>query len=49
MFLTGKDDRQSVEKVLKLKPQGYILKSVGKEKLKNQIRDFFEGLKSKSY
>ena len=49
IFLTGKDDKESVTKVLSLKPQGYILKSVGKEKLLAQIADFFEMKKNKKY
>lgn len=47
IFLTGKDDKESVTKVLSLKPQGYILKSVGKQKLLGQIADFFELNKNK--
>lgn len=29
MFLTGKNDKNSVEEVLRLHPQGYILKGKG--------------------
>ena len=49
IFLTGKGDKESVTKVLSLKPNGYILKTVGKEKLLSQIDDFFEGKKAKQY
>ncbi len=42
IFLTGKGDKRSVTKVLSLKPDGYILKGVEKEKLNQQISDFFE-------
>lgn len=40
-FLTGKGDKESVTRVLALKPEGYILKTVDKEKLLKQIDDFF--------
>lgn len=49
IFLTGKGDKESVTKVLALKPQGYILKNVGKEKLLSQIADFFESRKGHQY
>lgn len=42
IFLTGKSDRESVTSVLELKPDGYILKTVGKVELLRQIADFFE-------
>ncbi|MBQ3797823.1 MAG: response regulator [Butyrivibrio sp.] len=41
-FLTGKGDKESVTKVLSLKPEGYILKSAGKNELFSQINDYFE-------
>lgn len=49
IFLTGKGDKESVTKVLSLKPDGYILKNVGRDKLLSQIGDFFEGRKAKRY
>ncbi len=49
IFLTGKDDKESVTSVLSLKPEGYILKSAGKEKLLEQIANFFESRKMKSF
>lgn len=42
IFLTGKGDKESVTKVLSLKPEGYILKSTGKNELVSQIKDYFE-------
>ena len=45
-FLTGKGDKESVTKVLSLKPEGYILKSAGKTELVSQIKDYFERHKS---
>ncbi len=42
MFLTGKGDRESVLKVLELKPEGYLLKSLPREKIIENIEDFFE-------
>ena len=45
IFLTGKDDAESVKSVLALKPQGYLLKSRPKEEIKKAIHDFFEKIK----
>jgi CheY-like chemotaxis protein len=42
IFLTGKGDRESVLKVLALKPDGYLLKSMERSKLIAAIDDFFE-------
>ncbi len=49
VFLTGKGDKESVERVLALKPQGYILKTASKYKLLNQIKAFFEGQGANQY
>ena len=42
IFLTGKGDRESVLKVLSLKPDGYLLKSLNREQILKSIFDFFE-------
>ena len=42
MFLTGKGDKASVMKVLALKPDGYLLKSLNREQILESIYDFFE-------
>ena len=42
IFLTGKGDRESVMKVLALKPDGYLLKSMERPKLIAAIDEFFE-------
>ncbi|MCR5030504.1 MAG: response regulator [Selenomonadaceae bacterium] len=42
IFLTGKGDRESVMKVLELKPDGYLLKSTSKEALLKSLEEFFE-------
>lgn len=42
IFLTGKGDRESVVKVLSLKPDGYLLKSMSREKIMTAVDDFFE-------
>ncbi|SKB89887.1 Response regulator receiver domain-containing protein [Lachnospiraceae bacterium] len=47
MFLTGKSDRESVLKVVGLKPDGYLLKSMTRDELLQQIRAFFEEQKMK--
>lgn len=40
-FLTGKGDKESVMKVVSLKPSGYLLKTTQKEELLKIVRDFF--------
>lgn len=42
MFLTGKNDRESVMSVSDLKPVGYLLKTLEPEKIVRTIDDFFE-------
>ena len=42
IFLTGKGDRESVMKVVALKPDGYLLKSMERHKLVAAIDEFFE-------
>ena len=41
MFLTGKSDRDSIMKVLDLKPTGYLLKSIKRDELNQKLGDFF--------
>ena len=41
MFLTGKSDKESVMKVVSLKPEGYFLKTIGKAELLKNLEDFF--------
>ena len=41
MFLTGKDDRDSVMAVMGLKPADYLLKTIDKEGLNNKLETFF--------
>lgn len=40
-FLTGKDDSESVSRVLELKPDGYILKTIGRDALLERLDEFF--------
>lgn len=40
MFLTGRGDRESVKKVMALKPEGYLLKSMTDEHIKKAIDEF---------
>ncbi|MBR1741055.1 MAG: response regulator [Lachnospiraceae bacterium] len=42
MFLTGKNDRESVESVLGLKPNRYLLKSMGRMEVLRALDNFFE-------
>ena len=41
MFLTGKNDKESILKVMSLKPAGYLLKTIGKQDLLKTLRQFF--------
>ncbi|SEM40769.1 Response regulator receiver domain-containing protein [Butyrivibrio sp. ob235] len=43
IFLTGKGDRESVMKVVGLKPNGYLLKNMPKNELLKSIEEFFDG------
>ncbi|MCR4923911.1 MAG: response regulator [Lachnospiraceae bacterium] len=42
MFLTGIRDRESIKRVVKLKPEGYILKTAGREEILRILGDFFD-------
>ena len=44
IFLTGKDDAQSVKSVLALKPAGYLLKTMPKEHIIGEVDAFFRKL-----
>jgi len=41
MFLTGKSDKESIVKVLSLKPDGYLLKSLNREQILATLSQFF--------
>ncbi len=41
MFLTGKSDKESIMKVLALKPAGYLLKTNSKDQLLQNIDEYF--------
>lgn len=47
IFLTAKGDRESVQQVLTLKPDGYLLKSMPSAKIVAAIDGFFETQKAK--
>ena len=40
-FLTGKNDKESIQQVIALKPEGYILKTTKPEEIVKMIDDFF--------
>ena len=42
MFLTGKNDRESIMKVLELKPDDYLLKTIDKQGLRDKLDIFFK-------
>lgn len=42
IFLTGRGDRESVQKVMELKPERYLLKTMSDDDVKKSINDFFE-------
>lgn len=41
IFLTGKDDRESVLSVMEMKPEGYLLKSLRPEQIVQAVDQFF--------
>ena len=41
MFLTGKNDKDSIMKVMSLRPAGYLLKTIGKADLIKTLKQFF--------
>ncbi len=46
MFLTSKNDKESIQQVLSLKPEGYILKTTKPEQIVQMIDEFFEKRKT---
>lgn len=49
IFLTSKGDRESVMEVLKLKPEGYLLKSMTPGEILKALEDFFAKQKLRDY
>lgn len=47
IFLTGKSDKESVMKVMQLKPQGYLLKSMSRKEILGAVDHYFETKKWK--
>ncbi len=45
MFLTGKSDRETILRVMEMKPAGYMLKNITKFKLLAYLDNFFVGQK----
>lgn len=41
IFLTGKSDRESIMNVMRLKPQGYLLKTMTKDDIVSAVDNFF--------
>ncbi len=48
IFVTGKSDKESIMNVMRLKPQGYLLKTTMKDELLASIDEFFENNKWKN-
>ena len=44
IFLTGKSDKESVMDVMRLKPQGYLLKSMSRDQMTARVDEFFANL-----
>jgi len=42
IFLTGRVDKESIQKVLSLKPEGYLIKSLPPAEIKKEINKYFE-------
>ncbi len=49
IFLTSKDDRDSVMQVMSLKPEGYLLKTLEPAKIIQAVDDFFERQKGEKH
>ena len=49
IFLTSKDDRESVMQVMALKPEGYLLKTMEPAKIIAEVDAFFERQKLKLF
>ena len=47
IFLTGKGDKESIMKVMGLKPEGYLLKSLKPGEVRESIDNFFEKMKAR--
>lgn len=43
IFLTGKSDRESIMNVMRLKPQGYLLKTMSRDDIVSAVDNFFIG------
>ena len=41
IFLTGRSDREAVEKIIPLKPEGYMVKNMPPEDIKKNIDKLF--------
>ena len=46
IFLTSRNDKESVASVMALRPQGYLLKTLPPEEIINSIDDFFVKLEN---
>ena len=46
MFLISKGDKESVMQVMSLKPDGYLLKTMPPEEIKQSVHAFFERKKA---
>ena len=49
IFLTSKDDRESVMQVMALKPEGYLLKTMEPARIIAEVDAFFERQKAKLF
>jgi DNA-binding NarL/FixJ family response regulator len=49
MFLTNRGDKETKDKVMALKPEGYLLKSMEPFLIIKAVDDFFERLKGITY
>jgi len=45
MFLTSRDDKDSIQKVLELKPEGYLLKRLEPAEIKRRVDKYFHDKK----
>ncbi len=48
IFLTSRVDRESVKKVIELKPEGYLSKSLAPADVKREVDHFFEKIQRRN-
>ena len=42
VFLTGRADKETLQKIIPLKPKGFLLKTLGAEEIKKSVDEFLK-------